>query len=117
MALSFSGCAQIPPLQRHESAKQNRIQIDKKVKKFSARDREYLLRLEDDSASMKCLSWIDTAQAKHVRLELHKSKIASSRIDTILAHRPYTSWIEIFNLPKVGIKTIEKLASIKRSTK
>jgi len=66
---------------------------------------------------MSCLQWINATPSKQLRLTLRKAKIYNNRIDTLLSNRPYTTWTEVFYLPKIGIKTIEKLITTWRGAK
>jgi len=77
------------------------LQPTKKVKQYSTSDQELLLQFDDDTVSMKCLQWINNTPSKQLRSTYGKPKIYNNRIDTLLSNRPYTSWTEVFDLPKL----------------
>ncbi|MGD1045105.1 MAG: hypothetical protein ABR936_07235 [Bacteroidota bacterium] len=112
VAITFNCCM---PMQSHQlyqpqvSHQQQKLQPTKNIKQYSASEQELLLQFDDDTVSMKCLQWINNTPSKQLRSTLRKAKIYNNRIDTLLSNRPYTSWTEVFDLPKIGIKTIEKL--------
>ena len=128
VAITFNCCMPIqtlqPPQQQsnqfHQpklSHQQQELQPTKNVKQCSTSDQELLLQFDDDTVSMKCLQWINNTPSKQLRSTLRKAKIYNNRIDTLLSNRPYTSWTEVFDLPKIGIKTIEKLITTWRGVK
>jgi hypothetical protein len=109
------------------------LQPTQKVKRFSTSYQELLLQFDDENESAKCLQWLNKTPATQLRLTFKKvplygiprngnkkgcgTKIYNNRIDILLSHRPYTSWNEVFYLPKIGIKTIEKLVTTWRGVK
>ena len=128
VAITFNCCMPMqslqPPLQQshqfHQpkvSHQQQQLLPTKKIKQLSTNYQELLLQFDDDTVSMKCLQWINNTPSKQLRSSLRKAKIYNNRIDTLLSHRPYTSWTEVFYLPKIGIKTIEKLITTWRGAK
>jgi len=145
VAITFNCCMPMqslqPPLQQqshqlhqpHVSHQQQEFQSTKKVKQYNTSYQELLLQFDDDTVSMKCLQWINNTPSKQLRITLRKvplygiphssnkkgcgTKIYNNRIDTLLSNRPYTSWTEVFYLPQIGIKTIEKLITTWRSAK
>jgi hypothetical protein len=72
---------------------------------------------DDESESLICLQWLNTTQQSTIRSALLKENIQSFRIDTILKHRPYTTWSEINDLPQVGITTIDNTIKAWRKEK
>ena len=96
---------------------QKKLQSTKNIKQLSTSYQELLMQFDDDTTSMNCLQWINNAPSKQLRSTLRKAKIYNNRIDTLLSHRPYTSWNEVFYLPQIGIKTIEKLITTWRGVK
>ena len=129
VAITFNCCMPMQSLQPSQqqqshqlhqpqvSHQQKELQATKKVKQYSTSDQELLLQFDDDTVSMKCLQWINNTPSKQLRSTLRKAKIYNNRIDTLLSNRPYTSWTEVFDLPKIGIKTIEKLMTTWRGIK
>jgi hypothetical protein len=110
-AITFNYCMSMQPLQ------QQQLQPTQKVKRLSTSYQELLLQFDDETESMKCLYWINNTPSKQLRSTLRKAKIYNNRIDILLSHRPYTSWNEVFYLPQIGIKTIEKLVTTWRGVK
>ena len=110
-AITFNYCMSMQPLQ------QQQVQPTKKVKQLGTNYQELLLQFDDDTASMKCLQWINNTPSKQLRSTLRKAKIYNNRIDILLSHRPYTTWTEVFYLPQIGIKTIEKLITTWKGAK
>ena len=109
---------QLHPLHQPKLAhQQQQLQPTKKGKQLGTGYQELLLQFDDDTASMSCLQWINNTPSKQLRSTLRKAKIYNNRIDTLLSNRPYTSWTEVFYLPKIGIKTIEKLITTWRGAK
>ena len=111
IAITFNCCMPMQPLQ------QQQLQPTQKVKRLSTGYQELLLQFDDETESMKCLYWINNTPSKQLRSTLRKAKIYNNRIDILLSHRPYTSWNEVFYLPQIGIKTIEKLVTTWRGAK
>jgi hypothetical protein len=129
IAITFNCCMPMQPLQQQQlqqpkqlhqpqlSHQQQQLLPTKKVKQLSTNYQELLLQFDNDTESMKCLQWINNTPSKQLRITLRKAKIYNNRIDTLLSNRPYTSWTEVFYLPKIGIKTIEKLITTWRGAK
>jgi hypothetical protein len=126
VAITFNCCMPMQPLQQQQSHQlhqpqlshqQQQLQPTQKVKRLSTSYQELLLQFDDETESMKCLHWINNTPSKQLRSTLRKAKIYNNRIDTLLSHRPYTSWTEVFYLPPIGIKTIEKLVTTWRGVK
>jgi hypothetical protein len=93
------------------------LQSTQKIEQIYTDYQELLLEFHDENESAKCLQWLNTTPAKQLRSTLKKAKIHSNRIDTLLSHRPYYTWTEVYFLPKIGIKTIEQIIDVWRKSK
>lgn len=102
------------PMELNQSQQPQAIQ---KAERIYTDYQELLLQFDDENESTKCLQWLNKTPAKHLRSSLKRAKIHSNRIDTLLSHRPYTTWTEVFYLPKVGITTLENIITAWRKTK
>jgi len=72
---------------------------------------EILLPFTDDDEARACLNWLNETPTSRLWQLLSQERINSARIEIIVTSRPYKTWLEVYYLPKVGIRTIEQIIS------
>ena len=74
-----------------------------------SRYEDFLLPFFDERQSDSCLQWLNTAPASQILPALSREKLNSGRIEILLAHRPYKSWVQVNALPKIGNRTLQQI--------
>jgi len=76
----------------------------------------FLLPFDDEKESRACLEWLNNSSVSMLDKALSRQKVSTNRVDTLVSHRPYKSWNEINALPKIGIRTLERIVEAWRET-
>jgi len=76
---------------------------------------ELLLPFSSEQEAHACLQWLNETSESRLWQALSRARITSARRQIIVTKRPYTTWKDVYDLPKVGIKTIEQIITAWRN--
>jgi len=76
---------------------------------------ELLLPFSSEQEAHACLQWLNETSESRLWQALSRARITSARRQIIVTKRPYATWKDVYDLPKVGIKTIEQIITAWRN--